>query len=77
MVSINCVGKEMKTMTFGYTAGSKVKVVVNKKRGVVRVPSLLHRMTIWSQRRWCKRNSVNFISAPRRPSKRTAVVFAA
>lgn len=47
-------------ITFGYTARTKVKVVVNRKRKFVRVPELLHRMSIKTQRNWCNRNFVDF-----------------
>ena len=46
---------------FGYIARTKVKLVVNKKRELVRVPLFLHRMSIYTQRRWSERNRVEFI----------------
>ena len=52
-------------ITFGYTARSKVTVVVNKQRELVRVPVLLHRMSIQTQRGWCNRHFVEFIRPPR------------
>lgn len=63
---------ELRPIAFGYVGRSKVKVVVNKKREVVRVPPLLHKMTIWSQRRWCKRNRVDFSSLQKLTSKALA-----
>lgn len=67
---LNCKSgdNDLKPITFGYLARSKVKVVVNNKRELVRVPALLHRMSIQTQRGWCKRNRVDFIS-PSRKSK--------
>lgn len=62
---------------FGYTARTRVKIVVNKKRAVVRVPPLLHLMSIFSQRRWCRRNSVEFINPARILVKRVVVDNAA
>jgi len=64
---LNCKSgdSESHSITFGYMARSKVKVVVNKKREVVRVPALLHRMSIQTQRGWCSRSRVEFIRPPR------------
>lgn len=58
---------ESNQMTFSYTARSKVQVVVSKGREIVRVPVFLHRMSIQTQRNWCKRNHVEF----NRPIRKT------
>jgi hypothetical protein len=64
---LNCKSgdSDLKPITFGYIARSKVTVVVNNKRELVRVPALLHRMSIQTQRGWCRRSCVEFIRPPR------------
>ena len=68
MLNFESGDNDLKPITFGYIARTRVKVVVNKGREIVRVPMLLHRMSIQTQRSWCKRNRVDFIR-PARKSK--------
>ena len=65
MSSLKSSDSESHPITFGYTARSTVKVAVNKNRELVRVPALLHRMSIQTQRGWCNRHFVEFIRPPR------------
>jgi hypothetical protein len=54
-------------MILGFVARSKVNAVVNRKLEIIRVPILLHQMSIQTQRAWCRRNGVDFF-LPRRKS---------
>jgi|GEM_PF-6421702 len=66
MLNFESGDNDLKPITLGYTARTRVKVVVSKRREIVRVPALLHRMSIQTQRSWCKRNHINFIRQARK-----------
>jgi hypothetical protein len=66
MVRTDCIEVQSVPSSFGFTAHTKANVVVNKKRKVVRVPKLLHLMSIRTQRDWCRRNCVEFVHSPKR-----------
>lgn len=70
MLNPDFLGQRPRPLAFGYIARAKVKVVVNRKRELVRVPLFLHRMSIYTQRRWCERNRVEFIASTRKTTDR-------